>query len=163
MTEMDIEGFHAALDRVARESRFLSFLAAPPLEVSAAFVRGGLTAGNAHVVAVDGAEVVGWCDVTPVPRPLLAHGGVLGMGLLAEWQGKGIGSALIRTAMAAARQRGLARIELTVSALNQRAITLYERVGFEREGLKRDASLIDGVYSDSLLMAHIDRSCRPSM
>eukprot|EP01037_Dinobryon_pediforme_P024291 gene24291-26040_t len=92
MTEADIEGFHKALDRVARESRFLSFLEAPPLEVSAVFVRSGLAAGNAHIVAVDGTDVVGWCDVTPVPRPLLAHGGVLGMGLLGDWQGKGIGS-----------------------------------------------------------------------
>ena len=40
---------------------------------------------------------------------------------------------------------------------NARAIALYERVGFKREGLLRDAVLLDGRYMDMILMALINR------
>ena len=43
------------------------------------------------------------------------------------------------------------------TADNERAIALYERVGFKREGLLRDAVLLDGRYMDMILMALINR------
>jgi putative acetyltransferase len=49
--------------------------------------------------------------------------------------------------------KGLTRIELTVRADNHNARVLYERLGFQHEGLKRRAFRIDGVYHDSLAMA----------
>jgi RimJ/RimL family protein N-acetyltransferase len=57
----------------------------------------------------------------------------------------------------AARRFGLTRIELTVYADNVRAIALYRSVGFQQEGVLKDAALIDGVYLDSLLMALVER------
>jgi RimJ/RimL family protein N-acetyltransferase len=53
----------------------------------------------------------------------------------------------------AARRLGMERIELEVFASNTRAIALYERVGFVREGLKRRVRKIDGRYDDDVLMA----------
>ena len=47
-----IAGFHAALDRVARERRYLALLEAPPLERTAEFVRGNIAGGNPQYVAV---------------------------------------------------------------------------------------------------------------
>jgi L-amino acid N-acyltransferase YncA len=40
---------------------------------------------------------------------------------------------------------------------NERAIALYERVGFKKEGTMQDAALIDGRYKDVILMAIVDR------
>jgi RimJ/RimL family protein N-acetyltransferase len=45
------------------------------------------------------------------------------------------------------------RIELAVFAFNPRAIAVYERVGFVREGVARDALLWDGEFVDSIQMA----------
>jgi RimJ/RimL family protein N-acetyltransferase len=56
----------------------------------------------------------------------------------------------------AARRFGLTRIELTVHADNLRAIALYKSVGFQQEGVLRDASRIDGEYIDSLAMALVE-------
>ena len=56
-------------------------------------------------------------------------------------------------AIAWARQRSLHRVELTVVADNHRAIRLYEKVGFQREGLKRENYLgEDRKYHDEVVM-----------
>jgi len=48
---------------------------------------------------------------------------------------------------------GLHRIELEVYAFNSRAIRSYEKVGFTREGIRRDALLWDGEYVDAICMS----------
>ena len=151
--EAHIRGYHEAVDRVARERRYLAFLEALPLEKSEAFVRENVAKGNPHVVALIGGKVVGWCDICPIDRPVYAHGGVLGMGIVEEHRGKGIGEALMRAALAQARSRGLARVELTVRADNVRAIALYRKIGFVDEGVKRKAICVDGGYIDVACMA----------
>jgi ribosomal protein S18 acetylase RimI-like enzyme len=148
-----IDGFHRALDIVARERRYLAFLEAPPIEATRAFVLNNIKRGYPQFVAVLAGEVVGWCDVTPLDRPSLAHRGVLGMGLLPRFRGHGIGTKLIQSALIAARAFGLRRVELTVREHNTGAFELYKKIGFEIEGVQRDASLVDGVYEDVVCMA----------
>lgn len=55
-----------------------------------------------------------------------------------------------------AKKTGFARIELWAHSDNARAIALYEKVGFVREGLLRAAGVIDGKFVDSVVMAIID-------
>ncbi|WP_426531693.1 N-acetyltransferase family protein [Bradyrhizobium sp. McL0615] len=153
ITQDHIESFHEALDFVARERRYLSFLEAPPLESVRAFVLDNITHGYPQLVAVSAGQVVGWCDVVPKPRPIYAHVGVLGMGLLPEFRGRGLGDRLIRQKLAAARAFGLNRVELSARENNVGAIALYERVGFEIEGLQRNATRVDDAYENVVLMA----------
>ena len=153
ITQDHIESFHRALDFVARERRYLAFLEAPPLESTRAFVLNNIKQGYPQLVAVSAGEVVGWCDVMPKPRPIYAHGGVLGMGLLPQFRRQGIGERLIRQSLAAARAFGLHRVELTVRENNAGAIELYKKVGFAIEGLQRDAIQVDGAYENVILMA----------
>ena len=47
------------------------------------------------------------------------------------------------------------RLELSVYADNTRAIALYERFGFEREGLYRAYAWRAGAYVDSVAMARL--------
>jgi ribosomal protein S18 acetylase RimI-like enzyme len=149
-----IDGFHRALDIVARERRYLAFLEAPPIEATRTFVLDNIKRGQLQFVALspDG-EVVGWCDVTPLSRPTQAHRGVFGVGLLPQFRGRGIGARLIQTALAAARAFGLHRVELTVREHSTGAIALYKKAGFEVEGVRRDAVLVDGVYENVVCMA----------
>jgi len=52
-----------------------------------------------------------------------------------------------------ARDRHLHRVELTVVADNLHGIGLYEKVGFQREGVKRENFLgDDGKYHDEIVM-----------
>lgn len=151
--ESHIAGFYRTLDIVAKERRYLAFLEGPPLEAIRTFVLEHIKRGHPQFVAISAGEVVGWCDVTPKERPIYAHVGVLGMGLLPEFRGQGIGTDLIRRSLAAAKASGFHRVELTVRENNTRAIELYKRVGFEIEGLQHDAVGVDGVYEDLILMA----------
>jgi putative acetyltransferase len=85
-----------------------------------------------------------------------AHVGTIGMGVHDAYQGRGAGGALLAALLSTAdRWLGLRRIELTVYADNARAIGLYERHGFVREGLHRDFAFRDGVYIDALAMARV--------
>lgn len=149
-----IAGFTDAVDVVAREKRYLDFLEGPSLGQAEAFVRDNIARGHPHFVAVSAdQQVVGWCDITPKPRPVFAHSGVLGIGLLPGFRGRGIGTALMRHALAAAAAKKLHRIELTVRQDNATAIRLYEKVGFVAEGVHRDAVVIDGAYHNHIFMA----------
>lgn len=148
-----VESFHKALDTVSRERRYLTFLEAPPLESVRAFVVGNIANGHPQFVALDGETVVGWCDIRRSERPSQAHRGTLGMGIIPGYRDHGLGRRLITTTLGQARAIGLHRVELDVHADNPRAIALYEKVGFVREGVARDAVFIDGRYIDSVGMA----------
>ena len=157
MTEAHIESFHRALDTVARERKYLTLLEAPPLEETRKFALSSIGRGNVHLVALDGGEVIGWCDIRRHFFPSRGHCASLGMGLIPAHRGRGLGQRLIEAAIAQAREAGMVRIELGVHDDNARAIRLYEKVGFVREGVSRDAFYVDGHYTDMINMALIFR------
>lgn len=151
--EDHIEGFRDALDIVARERKYLIFLEAPPIEASLAYVRDNIAGGHPHMVAVVDGKVVGWCDIRRGSRDAEAHCGSLGMGIIPGYRDRGLGRRLITAVLDAARAAGMHRVELNARVENSRAIALYEKVGFQHEGIARDAVKIDGRYFDSVKMA----------
>lgn len=155
IAESHAEGFHACLDAVAREKKFLAQVEALPLERIQSFVRESVTSGAAQFVAVDGTLVVGWCDIFPAWAHAIKHCGSLGMGLLPDYRGRGIGQQLLSACLAKARANGVTRVELEARADNERAINLYERMGFVREAVKRRAMRFEGVYYDAVQMSLI--------
>jgi putative acetyltransferase len=116
--------------------------------------------GTYNLVAVVGDRVVGMMSVHTFPnRPRRRHVGDIGMSVHDEWQGKGVGTALMRAGLDLADNwLNLTRIELEVYTDNEAAIRLYERHGFEHEGTLRQHAFRDGRYVDSYMMARL----RPS-
>ncbi len=58
-------------------------------------------------------------------------------------RGQGLGGAMMRAALAKAFEEiGAHRVELGVFDANPAAIACYERVGFQREGVRRDSFLV---------------------
>lgn len=149
------EGFRACLDAVAREGRYLAQVEAPPIEKVREFVAQSVATDAVQFVALDAGTVVGWADVFPHWAHAVAHGGALGMGVLPAYRGQGVGRRLLAACIEKAQAKGMTRIELEVRADNQRAIALYERMGFALEGRKRNAMRFDGVYFDALLMSRV--------
>ncbi len=71
-------------------------------------------------------------------------------------QGKGIGSTAVNLLVEHAfRDMGLVRVWLRTFSNNQRAIKAYEKVGFIKEGLMRNAAFIDGKILDVVIMARL--------
>lgn len=154
--EEHLDGYWFALDRVARERNYLAFLEGPPKHTTRDFVLNNIAGNWPHVVAVHGNQVIGWCDITSLDRPVFAHIGSMGMGVLPEYRGLGVGTALISSALQKAFNKGLTRIELTVREHNQAAISLYEKFGFVKEGVHINGVCIDGAYENHIFMALIN-------
>ena len=153
ITDEHIEGFCEAAGSVARERLYLLALDAAPLENLRDFVHKNQAKRMPFFIALDKGNVIGWCDIHSQNFPALDHSGVLGMGIIKSHRGQGLGEKLIRTTLAAAKEKGLTRVELTVRETNLPAIALYKKVGFEIEGVQRKAICIDGVYTNHIAMA----------
>lgn len=141
------------MDAVARERKFLALLEAASPEVTREFVLQNIRLGNPQFVALVDDAVVGWGDIRIGAWDTLRHAGTLGMGVVAAHRGNGIGTALLRATLDAAKARGLTRVDLTVRTDNLPAIRLYEKFGFVLEGTLRRHLLVDGTPVDSHLMA----------
>jgi RimJ/RimL family protein N-acetyltransferase len=155
VSQDDIESLHACLDSVARERKYIGFTQAAPIEETRKSLIEDMDRGVIRLIALDGLKVVGWCHIRPDRWEGFTHAGWLGMGVLKQYRGQGIGSALLHQALAEARNRGLERVELSVFASNLTAIHLYEKFKFEIEGRKKRARKIDGRYDDLIIMALI--------
>jgi putative acetyltransferase len=108
------------------------------------------------VAEVDG-DVVGSIGLfTQHDRPRRAHVGEIGMGVRDDWQGKGIGTALMAAVVDMADNwLQIKRLELTVYVDNPPAIALYKKFGFEHEGVLRMYAFRDGQYVDAYAMGRI--------
>jgi len=149
------DSYRDCLDTVARERRYIALLEAPPLDDVRAFVHANVLQDAIQFVALEGRRVIGWADVFSPWQPALAHTGTLGIGVLPEFRGRGIGPRLLRAIFDKARAKGVTRIELEARHDNIVAIKMYERAGFAREGVKRQGMRFDGVDFDTLLMGLI--------
>jgi RimJ/RimL family protein N-acetyltransferase len=149
------DSFRDCLDTVARERRYIALLEAPPLDDVRAFVHANAQQDAIQFVALEDRRVIGWADVFSPWQPALAHTGTLGIGVLPEFRGRGIGPRLLRAVFDKARATGISRIELEARHDNIAAIKMYERAGFVREGVKRQGMRFDGVDFDTVLMSRI--------
>ncbi|WPX08248.1 GNAT family N-acetyltransferase [Caldicellulosiruptor danielii] len=87
-------------------------------------------------------------------NPRLRHSAALGIMVHPEYQGKGIGTALLKKVIELADNwLMLLRLELTVFVENERAVKLYQSLGFQIEGIKKYAAIRNGKYADVYLMA----------
>jgi RimJ/RimL family protein N-acetyltransferase len=78
-----------------------------------------------------------------------------------EHQGKGYGSeALLLMLDYGFGICNLHRIELEVYAFNQHAIRTYEKLGFQREGVRRDALYYNHQYHDAIQMSILEDEFR---
>jgi RimJ/RimL family protein N-acetyltransferase len=111
-------------------------------------------ADAAVYVAVDGDRIVGRLSLARDPHPASKHVADLGLMVAASHRRRGIGTALLDAAVAWAKGSGVSKLELHVFPWNEPAIQLYERFGFEREGLRRAHYLRNGEAVDALLMAY---------
>ena len=113
------------------------------------------TVPTTHLVAVIEGKVIGSLGLNRL-EGRRGHAGVIGMAVHDAYAGRGAGTALMAAAVEQAdRWLGLRRLELFVWTDNTRAIALYERFGFEREGLMRGYAWRDGEYVDAISMARL--------
>src|SRR5262249_27644625 len=137
----------AKRDIVAREALLDEALGAARFAKTSQRLRdGGLPADHLSFVACDGRKLVGtvrlWNVSAGPGRPALLLGP---LAVASQWRGQGIGSALVRHALAAAATRGHAAVLLVGDA------PYYARFGFSAE---KTANLwLPGPYERDRLLA----------
>ena len=160
-TPDDAQASAEVIAAVAAEERWIA--TEPPVDVAAraARLRESLESGRDRlwVLEDDDGRIVGNLGL----HPTHADGVVsLGMAVVADARGRGGGSALLQAAMAWLQHSDNHKVELEVWPDNERAIALYERHGFEVEGLRRDHyRRRDGSLRSSLIMARRVGQSRP--
>lgn len=114
-------------------------------------------AGLYSLVACADGEVVGQLGLHTSPdRPRRRHVGQIGMAVRDDWQGKGVGTALMQAAIDMADNWvNLSRLELEVYTDNEPAVKLYQKFGFTIEGAGINYVFRDGKYVDVYFMARL--------
>ena len=146
------ESYCKAVDTVASERKYLGSTTGFPLEKTIDFVKFIVNQNLSQYFAIENGEVVGWCDIIPKGYEGLTHVGVLGMGVMKAYRGKGIGTQLLEKAIEHAKQNGIEKVELDVYESNLAAIALYEKLGFTLEGKRVKGRKLDGQYDNIVLM-----------
>ena len=100
--------------------------------------------------------LIGTAGLTVGANPRMRHSGDIGIMVHKDYQNIGVGTALMNAIIDIADNwLMLIRLELCVYADNERAIHLYEKCGFKKEGLKRLAAIRNGKYENEYLMSRI--------
>jgi aminoglycoside 6'-N-acetyltransferase len=105
------------------------------------------------LVIEEGGEVVGLVEAGEENEPDYRHASI-DIFVTAARRGQGLGADAIRTlARHLFEARGHHRITIDPAATNERAIRVYERVGFKRVGIMRRYERgVDGEWHDGLLL-----------
>lgn len=104
-------------------------------------------------VADTGQELVGFCAGGMGRFRRNQHVCNLVLGVVDAYRRQGIATHLLDAFITWATSNKIQRIELTVMTHNEPAIQFYEQVGFVKEGLRKDALIIDGSPIDEFYMA----------
>jgi putative acetyltransferase len=109
-----------------------------------------------YLVALVDGQVVGQLGLDTEQTPRRRDVASFGMAVHDDYQGRGVGSALMAAMIDLADSwLGLRRLELVVWADNAAAIHLYEKFGFEVEGRGRQFARRAGQLVDALYMARL--------
>jgi RimJ/RimL family protein N-acetyltransferase len=87
-----------------------------------------------------------------------SHTGYLGgVAIHPEAGGKGQGTIMLQEIIALGAAMGLQRIELSTAVMNEKAIRLYQKTGFEQEGILRKYTHLkkENIFLDEVMMAYL--------
>ena len=106
-------------------------------------------------IHTDGKIIGGAGFYSQPPGTRLSHSAIFFLYIEKAYWGQGIGRMTVRFLEVEVKKRGFVRMECIVADTNPRAVRLYEKMGYQLEGVKKEAFLIDGKYTDLKLMGKV--------
>ena len=105
--------------------------------------------GNLFLIGFWDGVYVGNCSFMGMSMLRNKHRVSMGIALQQKYSGNGIGTKMVETLLAVAKEKGIEQMELEVVTTNERAIHLYKKMGFEVFGtLPNNMKYIDGSYAN---------------
>lgn len=106
------------------------------------------------IVAEFDGIVVGSCEITRDSYDVSRHVGTLGIGLIKQVRGNGIGTSLIKLTLSEAKKKlGLKMVKLYVFDSNNKGKNFYEEIGFREIGRIPNGVYHNKKYKDDIIMA----------
>ena len=158
------EALSAFFRAAGGETDFLSFSEADcPYtdEVCSGFIRECMREENLLLLAYKGDALIGELSLTTPNRQRFRHTRELGIALLREHCDRGLGTRMLRAALAAADESGVDNISLSVSTENARGLHLYQKLGFVTYGIYPRQSFYNGVFHDTAYMVRVRPGAAP--
>jgi RimJ/RimL family protein N-acetyltransferase len=88
-------------------------------------------------------------------RPETSHILNIGLHIVPEYRGQGIGSQMLDFAVDWAKKRAFEKLEANIFTTNKKSLHLFERVGFVQEGTRQKRIRIGKQYIDEVLMGKV--------
>lgn len=149
----DYKAFNYAVNSICDEIIYVSTIEGFGLSHTKKYLENIVENKYPHLVAIDNDKLTGWCGVVPESRAGFRHVGILGLGVIKQYRGKGIGKELLTSCLKLTKSTEIEKIELEVFSDNDIALKLYASIGFKQEGLKVRARKLNHRYQDIITMA----------
>ncbi len=152
-TAKDAEGVAHVLNSVIAERQYSALSDPFSVEIEREFIASMDDRGAVFVAEVEG-QIVGLQTIEPFATysRALAHVGVVGTFVLADFRRRGIGRQLLESSLDFARLMGYEKLIAQVRASNEGAQVFYRELGFVSRGTLQRQVKIDGQYDDQVLM-----------
>ncbi|MGL6108284.1 GNAT family N-acetyltransferase [Romboutsia sp.] len=154
----DADNYLNMLLNLDNETKFMMFEPgerSDDINIVKARIENSINGDNLILVATEDENIIGFLSVQRGVPKRIKHTAYIVVGIREEFRGKGIGSKLFLELDMWARENNITRLELSVICSNTVAKHLYEKNGFEIEGIKKNAMIIDGKYVDEFSMAKL--------
>lgn len=106
-----------------------------------------------NVLTIINDEIVGIASINSIQKERMKHNATLGISFRKKYWGMGLGNEVMSYLIKWCRSNGITKkISILVREDNDRGIRLYEKFGFERDGLLKKDICVDGVYYNTVTM-----------
>ena len=150
--ESDASQMLLGVNRVIGEQKYLGSAEPFSSEAQNSYLKEVFEKHYPMMVSELNQTIIGVCDIIPYPELGFRHVGKLGMWVLPEYRGKGVGRELLVHTLSEAKKFGLEKVELQVYSDNQPAISLYKSVGFVQEGERTKVRKLNSIYQNLMNM-----------
>jgi RimJ/RimL family protein N-acetyltransferase len=138
-------GLYAGFDRKVTREEEAEWLAQSLVEIEGGEV--------IDTIAEIGGKVIANGEVTRGKYKDTRHHGHMGLTMVNEYRGQGIGRRIIETLVRESRRAGLWTLDVEFLAENETARRAYEKAGFKQAGIIPHKVFRSGKYFDGLIMS----------
>ncbi|MHA2060320.1 MAG: N-acetyltransferase family protein [Candidatus Ranarchaeia archaeon] len=104
------------------------------------------------LVATFGDSPIGYCSVEQKEEEASAHVALVGLLISKAFRSEGVGKELMKKSIEFSRDIGFEKLCLSTFECNNKAIHLYESLGFRKVGLRKNQFKLNVTYHNELMM-----------
>lgn len=157
----DAKDILSMMEQVNSETEFLALdeaeLLLPPETLSEELSYIYESNNNLLLLAINEGTIVGTASVKADSQFRLSHVGEVGISILQEYWGMGLGTLMLEEIINWVKEMGvLFRLELDVQVRNERAVHLYQKMGFQIDAVMLRGARTDlGEFLDVYKMSYL--------